>query len=300
MEELLKTANIVGSGRGDVQTDFLRESSSQGQSKVEKTKPKLQQKSPASPEDALEILKHEPDYDSLIAVLRFLSHHEPHGLGFPSIKLPSPLSAQLVQVLVSQIVPNYWALLVEDGQDGNNSGLRLLLYCLSSITGVNAILVRLKASIQEARSEVSEKAKRPDIALNLSILLDLLSRVLQGDGWVSDAWQVATSGQDGPARVRPRVHEILATFGSGRVVSLAAEAEEITNASNSNKSAGSYWPAHPLEYTLWLGRNIVAWRLSDRTPKEAKFGSDMLAKALRLGYSGMISRYQQKTCHLGC
>ncbi|KAK4132337.1 putative DNA binding protein [Trichocladium antarcticum] len=288
MEELLKTASIASSGRGDVQTDFLRVSSSQGQSKVEKTKPKLQQKSPTSPEDALEILKHEPDYDSLFAVLRFLSRHEPHGLDFPSIKLPSPLSAQLVQVLVSQIVPNYWALLVEDGQDGNNSGLRLLLYCLSSITGVNAILVRLKASIQEARSEVSEKAKRPDIALNLNILLDLLSRVLQGDGWLLDAWQVATSGQDGPARVRPRVHEILATFGSGRVVSLAAEAEEITNASNSSKSAGSYWSADPLEYTLWLGRNIVAWRLSDRTPEEAKFGADLLAKALRLGYSDAL------------
>lgn len=295
MEELFKSASIVRAGREETETDFLRESSSQGHSKPEKAKPKLQQNSPASPEDVLEILRHEPDYDSLITVLRFLSRHEPHGLGFRSIKLPSPLSAQLIQVLVSDIVPNYWALLVEDVNDGKGSGLKLLLYCLSSITGVNAILVRLRALIQEAKSEVAEKAKRPDISLNLGILLDLLSRLLQGDGWLLEAWQVATSGQDGPARVRPRVHEILATFGSGRVVSLAAESEEITKSSNTTKSADSCWPAHPVEYTLWLGRNIVTWQLSALASKDEKFGSELLAKTLRLGHSGKESGYQRPT-----
>ncbi|KAL2261164.1 hypothetical protein VTK26DRAFT_4617 [Humicola hyalothermophila] len=282
MDELLKPVSITRAVKEEPQ---LREVSSRAHSDGETAQPKPQPTAPTSAEDALEILRHEPDYDSLVAVLRFLSRHRKTDvLEFPSIKLPSPLSAQLVQVLVSDIVPNYWTLLLEDVGTGKNSGLKLLLYCLSNVTAVNAILARLRALIQEAKSEATEKAKRPDISLHLGILLDLLSRLLQGDGWLLEAWQVATSGQDGPARVKPRVHEILATFGNGRIVSLAAEADELAD----RKSTDTLWPAHPLHYTLWLARNVVTWQLSDYASKDTKFGPDLLLKALRLGHSDAV------------
>ncbi|KAK4157865.1 telomere length regulation protein-domain-containing protein [Chaetomidium leptoderma] len=284
MDELLKPASMIRMAKKDAEPEFLRESIVNKSSNGAEAKPKLQHKPPASPEDALEILKHEPDYDSLNSVLLLLSRHATQDSTYPAIKLPSPLSAQLVQVLVSEIVPNYWALLVEDVHQSKNSGLRLLLYCLSTITGVNAILVRLRASIQEAKSEATAKAKRPDISLNLGILLDLLCRVLQGDGWLLEAWRVATSGQDA-ARSRPRLQEIAATFGGGRIISLAAEAEEIAKANGPNKESDSIWPADSLQYTLWLGRNIVELGLSDLTADEIKFASDLFAKALRLGRS---------------
>lgn len=298
MDELLTPASIIRTARRDSGADLVQASSSQqhsGSSAQKAATPRPQPgRPPASPEDALETLRREPDYDSLISVLRFLSRHGTQDLAFPSIKLPSPLSAQLVQVLVSDIVPNYWALLIEDAGagDAKHSGLKLLLYCLSSVAGINAILVRLRALIQEARSEATDRTKRPDISLNLGILLDLLSRVLHGDGWLLEAWQVATSGQDGPARVRPRVHEIAATFGSGRIVSLAAEAEEIAKTGSTKKrSADDFWPADSLRYSLWLGRNIVTWQLSDSASQEPKLGPDLLAKALRLGHSG------KEPCH---
>lgn len=282
MEELLKPLNINRSNKGEPQ---LQEVTSQSLSNDEKAKPKVRHPAPTSAQDALEVLRHEPDYDSLIGVLRFLSRHgRTDEADFPSIKLPSPLSAQLVQALVSDIVPNYWALLIEDVDGGKNSGLKLLLYCLSSVTAVNAVLVRLRALIQEAKSEAAEKPKRPDISLNLGISLDLISRLLQGDRWLLESWQVATSGQDGPARVRPRVHEILSTLGSSRVVSLAAEAAELAK----DKRNDSFWPTHPLQYSLWLARNIVAWQLSDHSSTDTKFGPDLLLKALRLGHSGKL------------
>lgn len=291
MDELLKPASIVRTTRKEAETDFLRESSAQEHSTGADTKPTPQhRKTPATPEDVLEILKHEPDYDSLISALTFLSRHETDSNTFPIIRLPSPLSAQLVQVLVSEITPNYWTLLIEDVHQTKNSGLRLLLYCLSSITAVNAILVRLRALTQEAKSEATNKTKRPDISLNLGILLDLLSRVLHGDGWLLEAYRVATSGEDGPARSRPRLHEIVATFGGGRIISLAAEAEEVAKASGSNKTVADIWPADPLQYTQWLGRNIVKLVLADLAPEEAKFGSDLFAKALRLGHAGKMPR----------
>jgi telomere length regulation protein len=249
----------------------------------------LQHKTPASLEDALEIVRHQPDYESLISVLVFLSRHETPDSHAPAIKLPGPLSAQLVQVLVSDIVPNYWPLLTEDIHQGKNSGLKLLLYCLSSITGVNAILVRLRAFVQEAKSETAAKTKRPDISLSLGNLLDLLSRVLQGDGWVLEAWRLATSGFAEPSRVRPRVQEIVATLGSGRIISMAAEAEEVAKANDPSKGVDDdIWPADSLKYTQWLGRNIVKLVQSDLGPDETKLPSDLFAKALHLGHPGRI------------
>lgn len=281
MDDFLTPISTVRTSRNHNDTGPSREASGSG------NKPKPQN-APVSPEDALDALKHEPDYDSLVSVLRFLSKHESPGLGSASIKTPSALNARLVQVLVEDIVPNYWALLLEDAQHGKDSGLRLLLNCLSSTTGINATLLRLNALIEEGKSETTNKAKRPDISLNLRVYLDLLSRLLDGDGRITEAWQVATAAQDGPARVRPRVQQILRTFGSGRIISVAAEAEELAAASDPKKAAVKIWPADSLQYTLWLGRNIVTWQLSDLAVKEPKFGSEIFIKARSLGHYGQI------------
>lgn len=289
MDELLKSASIVRTTRKDTEPGFLAEqlslSKPSGNGKATGLKSQ-QHKTVLTPEDALEVLKHEPDYDALISALTFLSRHKSDGADVPTIKLANPLSAQLVQVLVSEIVPNYWALLIEDVHQPKNSGLRLLLYCLTSIAAVNALLIRLRVLVQEARSDATATPKRPDVSLNLAIFLDLLCRILQGDGWLLDAYRVATSGQDGPSRVRPRLHEIVATFGGGRVVSLAAEAEDCAKAGSASKKVENVWPADSLQYTQWLGRNIVKLVLSDLPPEGSKFESDLFAKSLRLGHSG--------------
>ncbi|KAK4128953.1 putative DNA binding protein [Parathielavia appendiculata] len=286
MDELLRPASIIRTITGEKkpEVDFLRESRAQGRSSNAEPKPNAGHKPPTSLEDALEILRHEPDYDSLIAVLAFLFRHKPDGASFPSIKLPSPLSAQLVQVLVSQIVPNYWTLLLEDSHQTKDSGLRLLLYCLASSTGVNAALVRLSALIQEAKSEATARTKRPDLCINLGIILDLLCRLVQGDGWLLEAYRAATSSADGPARVKPRVQEIVTTFGNGRLISMAAEAEATAKANGSNKLIGDNWLADPSQYVEWLGRNIAKLVSSGMEPEQTKSVSGLFVKALHLGH----------------
>ncbi|KAK3300809.1 telomere length regulation protein-domain-containing protein [Chaetomium fimeti] len=287
MDELLRPAGITRMAKNEAEPDFLRLSSVQSHSKNPEPTPKPQHHTHLTTlADALGILKHEPDYNFLISVLTFLSRHETNGL--PTIKLPSPLSAQLIQVLVAEIVPNYWALLIEDVHQNKNSGLKLLLYCLSGITGVNAILVRLRALIHETKAEASTNVKRPDIPLNIGILLDLLCRIIEGDGWLLEAYRLATSSQEAAARVRPRIQEIVATFGASRIISLAAEAEDIVKGDASSKRVDNIWPADSSRYTRWLGRNIVTLALSDLTPSETKLAPDLFAKALRLGHSDVL------------
>jgi len=283
MEPLLKQAGIVRPTKKETDIHLLQQPGSE----VEKrTSNSLQHKAPTTPGEALDILRQEPDYESLISVLKFLSRYETDGL--PFIKLPGPLSAQLVQVLVAEIVPNYWALLVEGADQGENSGLKLLLYCLSSSTGMNAIIVTLSSLMQDVKVEAATGTKRPDLSLNLGIFLDLLCRVLQGDSWLLEAYRMATSGDGSLARLKPKVQAIIGQFGSGRVVSIAAEAEDLLKKSPSSKSVDSIWLASLLQYSQWLGRNIVNVVLSDSAPDTAKFASDLLSKALHLGHFGKI------------
>ncbi|KAK4180776.1 telomere length regulation protein-domain-containing protein [Triangularia setosa] len=253
---------------------------------------------PASPEDALDILKQQPSYNELITSLRFLSRHHSDN-EVPSIKLPSPISAQLVQVLVSEIVTNHWILLKEDAGDSKNSGFRLLLYCLSSVTGINAILVRLRGLIQEHKAETEGpgKLKRPDIHLNLETLLDLLENLLKGGGWILEAWQTAKASNGSDAvtsamRMRPRVQEMLSLFGGGKIVSLAAEAESIVKANKTAKDNNcEVWVADAQQYTMWLGRNIATWQLSDAALDSPKFVSDLFSKGLKLGHADALIKH---------
>lgn len=272
----------------------LQESSSRHhhESGTKKPKPKSHKHPPNSPEDALETLRNEPDYESLISTLRFLAHDPPQDPALFGIRKPGPLSAQLVQVLVSEIVPNYWTLLQQDSNGSRGSDTELLLACLRSITGINAILVRLRALTQEAKSEVGSKAKRPDLSVNLGILLSLLCHILQGDSRVREIWQATTSGLDPRARARPLSQELLSILGGGRIVGLAAEATTFVDTAKVQGSGDDdVWPADAVKYTKWLGQNIVAWQRSGPSQNESKFCSDLFARALRLGHFDVLVKY---------
>jgi telomere length regulation protein len=106
----------------------------------------------ATPAEALEILRNEPDYETLISTLRYLTKDNSDF----NITSPSPLAAQLVHVIVANIVPNYWNVFQEShsgvkarkqGLSKTASDLEVLLFCLRSVTGLNAILLNLKQAI---------------------------------------------------------------------------------------------------------------------------------------------------------
>ena len=239
-----------------------------------------------SPEEALEVLRHEPDYDQLVATLQYLSREE-SGSTF-DIKEPGPTTAKLVQVLVSEIVPNYWTLLNEDSRDTKSSALGLLLSCLRSLTGTNAIIVRLRALLQEAKSS-DGKPKRPDIAINLAVLLNLVCLLLKGDDCIRAIWNAVTRTLKGNVKARMLSQEVLSTFGSGRVLSLTAEALEHAKDHKAEVDTSNIWLANGQEYTKWLSENIVKWQLTSPTPDETKLCSELFLKALRLGHSGKIA-----------
>lgn len=240
-----------------------------------------------SVQDALETLKSQPDYDTLIAVLGSLDHGRISASGF-KISEPSPEAAQVIQCLVSEIVPNYWPLLKEQDISGVHdlgrpTDLELLLRCLRNVTGLNAIIARLKALIQESKS-TAKGVRRPDLALNLNILLEVSSAVLGKDQHLATLWRASSAGLNIPAKKRPMTQEFIALVSGGRLLSIAAEADAITNSERASR--GSVWTADGQQYSKWLGRSISLWVKDDIPVDEVKLCAEVFTRALRLGYAG--------------
>lgn len=250
---------------------------------------KVQTTQPASNLDAssldnvAEVLKSEPDYDTLISVLRTLLREQDKDGGF-KIGLPGPQAAKIIQILITEIVPNYWTLLRESSTEDKGSDVTLLLGVLRNLAGLNAILLRIKTLIQGKRAEAPE-SKRSDIDLNLSTALDLLCEVLRGNDRVQQIWATTVRGLDA-TKHRILSRELVNIIGGGRIVSLSAEADSTIPQEIKGKLV---WIAIGMEYADWLVRNVIAWSNEALNTEEKKLAADLLAKCLRLGYLGKIS-----------
>lgn len=249
--------------------------------------------SATTPEQALEILRGVPDYDTLISTLRYIGNN---GSGF-SITSPSPLAAQLVHVLVSDIIPTYWNVLQEPqvsrvarkGQQGrlrSKPTLDLLLSCLRSVTGLNAILLSIKQHIQKSKDTKMSVggANSQDI---LPILLQVLKVLLEGDGIIETISNSIWHSSDTSSKQKAVWNEFLSLVTSGKILGISAEAEDVVS-DLSNKLGEKYWMADGFLYSSWLARNIS--QQARNLPGDAERGwsscSELLSKSLRLGYSG--------------
>ncbi|KAL7819611.1 telomere length regulation domain-containing protein [Trichoderma gracile] len=237
-----------------------------------------------TPDEALDVLRNQPDYDSLVRVLRYLTKDAAQSDAF-NVHAPGPKSAAIIHVLVTDIAANYWTLLKEGGAsvdaDDGRDDLHLLVACLQSVTGLNAILTHLKALIQEHKLG-SKEAKRPDLVLHISIFLDLLATVLEGDSAIQALWTASTQGLATQTLKKVQSQALLSLITGGRILSIAAEAIEV--AGSENPDAKTIWPADGAKFTQWVAHNIIAWAKLIKSEDDLHFCSDVFQRGLSLGY----------------
>lgn len=247
-----------------------------------------------SPDGALELLRNQPDYDSLVQVLRYLTKDDGQADSF-NVYVPGPKSAAIIHVLVTDIASNYWALLKEggesDGVEGDRNDLRLLVTCLQNVTGLNAVLSHLKALIQEQKSGFKE-LKRPDLMLHINIFLDLLATVLDGEKAIQILWIASTEKLGAQTLKKAQSQALLSLITGGRIQSTAAEAIEA--AGSENVRSETIWPADGAKFSQWIGHNIIAWAKLIRSESELHFCSDVFQRGMSLGYLGTFYRYQHR------
>lgn len=244
-----------------------------------------------SADEALEILRNEPDYDTLVSVVRYLLSSK----ASVDLRQPTPLSAQIVQILVTAIVPNYWTLLRDESAKSQKgrTDLDLLLGCLRSVTGLSALVVRLRALLAETKIKKSTTTTTTTTddnpgnpAWQLRILVDVLAQLLAGNEALAQIWKDSTAGAEDHAKKRPLVQEFLSVIGGGKIVSLTAESEVVVRSEFSSEKLPASWVANGKEYSLWLTKGIIKWASQDTDPEDQKSQGALLGKALRLGYPG--------------
>lgn len=296
MEDLLTPVSTVYRNPKIPSNELLIEA----QSPVQSLKSPLQF---STPKDALDVLRSEPDLDSLRATLNYLIHDAPLRSNF-QITHPSPMSAQIINVLVSNILPNYWTALRETASTSGRTVHRhvlerkLMLSCLRSLSGLNAILARLRILVQNAK-EANKTDSGQSNAEALEDHLDVLESLLHGETLISHLWKDISTAI--LTKQRAFWHEVVAMVGGGKLLSCAAEAASLINDA-SIRIKETIWIANGILYSRWLARNILHWSKGLQMVAEGLWNpfSELFSKSIRLGYPGMLVTNEPEVIALTC
>jgi telomere length regulation protein len=246
----------------------------------------LQYEAIRSPREALEALRSKPDLNLLTRVLRFLDPSKTDTVGF-NIKIPGSTAAQLNFVLVTDIVPDYWALLATPSHAREQ---HLLLRCLKSVSGIGAILARLRFCLDAGNaSKTEENLDAKIIPRILEDLLNVLEALLHKDNLVSTIWHDIATSNSKPSQRNLLWKEFVSVVGGGRILALAAEAHQILRQQGSEIKHAS-WLSSGSEYSSWLGRNVIHMLRDSKSeePEDLKPSAQLSGKAFSIGYTGEL------------
>ena len=236
-----------------------------------------------SPEEVLKSLSSKPDLKLLTEALRWLHHS-----GNFNIKLPGPRAAQIIFVLVNEIIPNYWQILDGEGTSSYSKQRKYLIICLRSVAGVGALVSRLRLfSSQQKDSQSQAKLPAAQESQPLYDCLSVLENVLAGDGCVASIWQSINACLELSTQKFLQWKELLSLLASGKLLSIASEAC-LAAKEKSSKIDDSSWIGDGNSYATWLGQNVQY--MNRNVPlvdvEGRKSLSQLLSKALNLGYQG--------------
>lgn len=240
-----------------------------------------------SSEAALDILSAKPDLKQLTRVLHWLDHKAAEDANF-NIKIPGPKATQIINVLVNNTVSDYWATLNGQQNSVHRNLKRLLLRCLSSVAGIGAITTRLRSLVISSRDGGGRKnVGEAEKSEPMTDLLDLLQSIVGKDTFIKSIWtDISTLIPKLSARSL-LWKELISLLATGRLLSVAAEANEVLNKGSSSIQNES-WIGNGKEYSSWLGRNVgaLAIHLREEDTEAWKEAARLLGKGLTLGYTG--------------
>ena len=261
-------------------------------SKLPPAQPDSQEASVHSLEDVLKILRSSPSTQTLTACLKWLLAPEfVEGVHF-NIHVPGARASEVVNVLVNTIVPDFWQTIRQSSLKNERRARKLLLNCLRSLAGVNGVVARLRRLLEEQRSSSStgntakSKARPSGLSESLVEALKVLENLIDQDSFVTAIWSILHAAVKDPGRRNLVWKEFVSLVGSGKLVSVAAEASHVRNRQSLNVEEES-WIGNGSLYGSWLGRNIL-WLLQNNQSFEdaTSDAARLFSKSLSLGYSG--------------
>lgn len=232
------------------------------------------------------ILKSHPGNDELAAALAALDpFNKSRKINELDIRIPGPITAQILQILVSITIPDHWASL--NGKDSKAKDAKCraaLLRCLSSIAGIGSLVAQLRTLIASSRA-AAHKAEGSNNHLMIRDLLSVLAALLEPKDFLSRIYADILSLQRDRTRQQVAWREFVSLVAAGKILSTAAEALTVANASEPISSVS--WIGDGPRYATWLGGNIahLASKIKDDVNDWTSLAF-LTGRALSLGYAG--------------
>ncbi|KAJ5796017.1 uncharacterized protein N7518_004557 [Penicillium psychrosexuale] len=237
----------------------------------------------------IDLLKSSPDREQLSAILATL---DPFSKSKASkdfdLRIASPITAQILQLLVSTTIPDHWGSLDAKDSKGKDAKARAaLLRCLSSVAGLGSLVAQLRSLINVARAS-AQQAKGSSSQLAIRDLLAVLAALLEPKDFLARLSSDISVIYDSKTRQQVTWRELVSLVAAGKVLSTAAEALTVVDESRSVSSIS--WVGNGSQYASWLGRNIsyMVARLAPDNESDCASVALLTGRALSLGYTDQI------------
>lgn len=234
----------------------------------------------------IDILKSDNDREQVSAILKFIDPYSktkaPKDF---DLRLASPITAQILQVLVSTTIPTHWGWLDAKESNVKDSKARAaLLRCLSSVAGIGSLVAQLRTLISNVRAS-NQQARGSSHQLGIQAILTVLAALLEPKDFIFRLFSDIAKLYDSKTRQQVAWRELVSLVAAGRILSTAAEALAFLD---ETPGASISWIGTGSQYALWLGRNVsyMAVKLNPNSESDWASLALLTGRALSLGYTG--------------
>ncbi|KAK8162833.1 telomere length regulation protein-domain-containing protein [Phyllosticta citrichinensis] len=205
----------------------------------------------STPDQALKALREQPDPQSLHDVLGFLQKSTQKSADF-NVRVPGPLSAQIIGTLVNSTIPEYW----ETWEQSDHNDRSVILQSLKSVGGLGALVARMKSLCVEEQAQSQQQIKKArSTRSQIRIILDVLSRLITGSDFASAIWTDVNKFISASNQRQILWREFVSLTASGRIVSISAQAEDLLK--ETSVQVESTWLSSGPRFATWIGCNVV-------------------------------------------
>ena len=253
-------------------------------------KPIIEAGGPVRPQsfETIEVIKAvlggKPNLDLLFDALRWLQHRGKHTSG-DSDHLGSKI-AEIRFVLFDKVIPDFWPSLERNRDNKSKKVKLLLLNFFSNVASVAFLASHFRLTLSSVRS-IQLKEERKSLITPLILHLDFTAALLKPGSIICRHWEHLQGLPISPSKKALLWKEYTVIVAGGRMLSLAAEALQVTSEVDDVKSIDSLWIADGKQYAKWLGENL-SFMLKELIFDDSEGWRALrflLSKALTLGYS---------------
>lgn len=244
----------------------------------------------SSPTYILSILRSSPGQDQLANALHALDPYKARAATDRfDIRIPGPISAQLLNALVSITIPDHWETIKSGSKASATGDIKIkgaLLRCLSSVPGISCLVTQLRSLITQSRAS-TQQAEVSGSGIRIKNILEFLSDLLRPVDLVWRLYSDISTAYGNVTQKQLARKELASQLAAGRVLSVSAEG--ISLAGGSEFPEKTSWIGAGSQYASWLGGNIchMASKLDATDEEQWRALALLTGRALSLGYTGI-------------